>query len=163
MTRTIRCFEPIINDRSKILVLGSMPGPKSLEKTEYYANERNQFWKIIYQILGEEPHSHYVERVDFLKRNGIALWDVLQSCEREGACDTKIRKGKLNDFGTLLYGYPNVRCIFFNGKTASEIFDKGTDLTLKKIQYETLPSTSPANTKPLREKLKHWKRIKAFL
>ena len=161
----IKSFDPIIDDNSRVLILGSMPGPESLRKKQYYANPRNQFWKIIYRILSgcDEPPSDYRERIKFLKENGIALWDVLESCEREGANDSKIRNGKPNNFETRLRKSPNLKRIFFNGGEAGRQMRKVNGLGPKLIEREPLPSTSPANTLPLSSKMNCWRKIKDFL
>jgi methylated-DNA-[protein]-cysteine S-methyltransferase len=163
MARVINTIPHIIDDNSRILILGTMPGPESLAKGEYYANPRNRFWKIIYQVLAvsDEPPSNYDERIKFLTEKGIALWDVLQSCEREGAKDSKIKNGKPNDFRSLLDNYPNLRRIFFNGKTAAKCFEKyGCP---KVVECIRLPSSSSANTRmTLDEKVVCWRVIKDF-
>jgi hypoxanthine-DNA glycosylase len=165
MARVIKSFKPIIDENSRVLILGTMPGPESLARGEYYANPRNQFWKIIYRILDEreEPPSDYEEKIGFLKMNGIALWDVLKSCEREGASDSKIANGKPNDFKTRLRKDPNLRRIFFNGGEAGRQMKKVNGLDPKLIESKPLPSTSPANTLPLFSKMNCWRKIKDFL
>lgn len=163
MAKVIESFEPIINKNSRVLILGTIPGPKSLERKQYYANERNQFWRIIYHVLGEEPHCDYVERIEFLKRIGIALWDVLQSCERKGASDSKIKHEKPNDFEGLLWTYPKLRCLVFNGNKARDLFNKHVGHSLKRMDLEALPSSSPANTMPFGQKVKAWESIKDCL
>jgi TDG/mug DNA glycosylase family protein len=141
-----------------------MPGPESLRKEPYYANPSNQFWKIIYRILDEsdEPPSDYEETITFLKENGIALWDVLKSCEREGANDSKIKNGKPNDFKSGQRKSLNLKRIFFNGKKAEQCFKKyGCPEDVERIG---LPSTSSANRRiTLDEKVRRWLLIKYFL
>jgi len=85
----ISCLPPIADANSNILILGSMPGAKSLEEGRYYAHDRNLFWKIIGELLGLNPKSNYGDRVVALRSAGIALWDVLESCVREGSLDSK--------------------------------------------------------------------------
>ncbi len=164
MAKVIKSFEPIIDDNSRVLILGTMPGPESLRKKQYYANSTNQFWKIIYRVLdeSEEPPSNYEKRIKFLKENGIALWDVLESCEREGANDSKIANGKPNDFKTPLRKSPNLRRFFFNGKKAEHCFKKyGCP---EDVDCIGLPSTSAANRRmTLDEKVGRWLVIKYFL
>jgi len=164
MAKVMKSFEPIMDKNSRVLILGTMPGPESLRKKQYYANPRNQFWKIIYRILdvSEAPPSDYNERIKFLKHKGIALWDVLETCEREGASDSKIKRGTPNDLRTWLQKRPNLRYIFFNGKKAESCFKKcGCPDDVGCIG---LPSTSPANRKmTFDEKVRRWSVIKAFL
>jgi len=163
MAKVIRSLEPKIYKTSRVLILGTMPGPESLRRKQYYANPSSQFWKIIYRILDEsdEPPSDYEETSTFLKENGIALWDVLESCERKGANDSKIKNGKPNDFQTLLRKGPNLKRIFFNGTTAERCFKKsGSPGDVKCL---CLPSTSPANARTtLDEKIRCWSVLKDF-
>jgi methylated-DNA-[protein]-cysteine S-methyltransferase len=164
MARMIRSFAPIIDKISRVLILGTMPGPESLRKRQYYANPANQFWKIIYRILDEQeaPPSDYWERIKFLKKNGIALWDVLETCEREGASDSKIKNGTPNDFRTLLRRSPNLKSILFNGRQAEHYFKKFA--CPEGMKCIGLPSTSPANARmSLDEKISCWSVVKDFL
>ena len=87
----INSFPPIADEHSEILILGSVPGVKSLEMQQYYAHPQNQFWKILFHIFGEEFSTDYPQRIDLLKRYNIALWDVIESCERKGSLDTEIK------------------------------------------------------------------------
>jgi TDG/mug DNA glycosylase family protein len=164
MAKVIRSLEPKIYKTSRVLILGTMPGPESLKRKQYYANPRNQFWKIIYRALGmpEEPSPDYEERIKLLRENGIALWDVLESCEREGANDSKIKNGAPNDFKTLLRKNPNLTRIFFNGKKAEHCFEKyGCP---EDVVCIGLLSTSPANSRmTLDDKIRRWSVIKHFL
>jgi hypoxanthine-DNA glycosylase len=164
MARVVNSLKAIIDQNSQVLILGTMPGPESLEKEEYYANPKNQFWKIIYCIINGryEPPSDYKKRIKFLKQNGIALWDVLESCERQGASDSKITYDKPNDFEDALLKHPNLKCIFFNGKKAEQSFKKyGCP---KGMETKKLPSSSSANTRmTLDEKVGCWRVIKDFL
>ena len=167
MGNIIRSFDPIIDNHSKILILGSMPGPESIRKNEYYGNPRNQFWRISYQIFDSKPESSYEKRTEFLLKKGIALWDVLQGCQREGASDSKITNEKPNDFQTFFERYRNLKCVFFNGSKAEKLFKKHIGFEIPQIElFKRLPSTSPTpgkNVKSFYEKIEEWKRIKDFL
>ena len=166
MAKRVRSLDPLIDENSRILILGTMPGPESLRRKQYYANPGNQFWKIMYRVLGESnaPPSDYMERINFLKKNGVALWDVLENCEREGASDSSIRNGKPNDFKTLLRQYPTLQRIFFNGKTAEYFFKKCASSESALVQPAVLPSTSSANARmSADEKVRSWRGIKDFL
>jgi hypoxanthine-DNA glycosylase len=166
MAKRVRSLDPIIDENSRVLVLGTMPSPESLRRQPYYANPRNQFWKIIYRVPAEseEPPSDYRERINFLKKNGIALWDVLESCERAGANDSMIRNGKPNDFNMLLRQYPNPPRIFSNGKTAEYFFKKCGCPEFVTVRPERLPSTSSANARiSVDEKIRCWRVIRDFL
>jgi len=166
MAKRVRSLDPIIDKNSRVLILGTMPGPESLRRKQYYANPGNQFWRIVYRVLGEcnEPPSDYKERINFLKKSGIALWDVLKSCEREGASDSMIRNGQPNDFGSLLRDCPGLKRTFFNGKTAEYFFKKCGCPELARVQPERLPSTSSANAGMSADgKIHCWRVIRDFL
>ena len=153
----IYSFQPIIDKQSTILILGSIPGVKSLEANEYYGNPRNHFWKIIYTLLNKELEQNYSQKVALLKRNGIALWDVISTCHRQGSLDTNIKAEKANDFHSLLKIYPGIKFIGFNGTKAFNTYKKMIGLqSLNKINYALLPSTSPIpgkNRKSFEDKL----------
>jgi hypoxanthine-DNA glycosylase len=157
-------FLPIIDERSRILILGSMPGVESLRLQQYYGYPRNQFWKILYDIFEAQASQVYEEKVSFVKSKKIAVWDVIANCYREGSLDSNIRGEKVNDFSTLFKGYPDIKTVLFNGGKAYETykkwigFDESSDLTFHK-----LTSSSPANTKKYEEKLRGWSVIKDLL
>jgi hypoxanthine-DNA glycosylase len=161
MAMMIKGFEPIIDNNCEAFVLGTMTGADSLRKEEYYANERNQFWKIVFSLVGEETNVSYVEKQKILLKNHIALWDVIQSCEREGSSDSNIKNPVANDFKSFYAKYPKIKSIYFNGKKAEELYKK---LVIKNgvnegVSFTTLPSTSPANAIKFEEKLGGWKSI----
>jgi len=162
---TIEGFAPIIDRNARVLILGTMPGAESLRKREYYAHPRNQFWKIIYSIFDSVLETPYLERVSFLKEKRIALWDVIQCCDREGSSDSKITRVCTNDFASLLTTYPNVKFLCFNGQIALKTFRKEVKLnTSSQVIFETLPSTSPANARmPVDTKIRKWARIPYLL
>ena len=87
----ISSFPPIINNESKILILGSIPGIKSLEMQQYYAHPQNKFWKIIFDLFSEDFTTDYSERIKILEKYHVALWDVIDTCERKGSLDSEIR------------------------------------------------------------------------
>ena len=155
----IHSFDPIIDDNSHVLILGSMPGKISLEKGEYYAHSSNMFWKLIYSVFGAQIDQTYEEKKSFLKSKKIALWDVIKECYRSGSSDSKIINPIINDFDGLLARYPNIRCIFLNGKKAESLFEKN----VKKcnVSFFTLPSSSPSNASIcLNKKIETWSQIK---
>lgn len=155
----IKAFPPLVFAESTILILGTMPGEKSLQLQEYYGNKANQFWKLLYAVYEEVPSDDYNEKVKFLKRMGIALWDVLEFCERKGSLDSAIKCEVPNDFDTFYNNHPAIRQVFFSSKNAEKFYDKH----VKKrsgIIYRTLPSPSGANaTMRFSEKLEIWKNI----
>lgn len=152
-----KAFPPIIDSRSKILILGTMPGEKSLELQEYYGNRGNQFWKLLFAIIGKDFSYDYTIKKELLKENSIALWDVLQYCEREGSLDSKIKNEIPNDFETFYKAYPNIKNIFFSSKNAALYYDKYVEKK-ESIAYDILPSPSGANaSKSFVEKLQIWR------
>lgn len=163
----IRCFEPVIDNQAKLLIVGSMPGEKSLKQNQYYANQRNHFWKIIYSLFDAVPDENYKKRLSFLQEKGIALWDVIQSCQRTGSLDSNIRREKVNDFIGLLEQYPDIGCIVFNGAKAYDTFKKYIGLDLKRpVLLKKMPSTSPTPgriIKTYEQKLEQWSFVKDYL
>ena len=162
MADRISSFAPIISTTSKILILGSVPGVKSLEIQQYYAHPQNQFWKIVFELIGEDFSKDYETRIETIRKNNIALWDVIDTCEREGSLDTKIRNEEHNDITKILNDHPSISVIFCNGQKSFK--------NLKKILGEeseipvfVLPSTSPLHTISFDKKLKEWEIIKTFL
>ncbi len=152
-----KAFPPIVDDSSKIMILGTMPGEKSLLLQEYYGNRGNQFWKIIFEMFGRPLSHNYEEKIMLLKEKGIALWDVLQFCEREGSLDSNIKNELPNDFDRFYRKYQNIKVVFFSSKNAALYYDKYVGRK-EGITYIILPSPSGANaTKSYAEKLKEWK------
>ena len=117
-------LRPVIGTNPRILILGSLPGDESLRKQEYYGNPRNMFWDVMGGILGEKAPVRYPERVEYLKRHGIALWDVLHAAEREGSLDANIKNEEFNDIAGLLAENPSIEVIATNGEKAEKSFRK---------------------------------------
>jgi len=154
--RIIRSFPPIINHNSQILILGTIPGEESLRQQQYYAHKQNLFWKVICHATNQPLPEGYNERKELLLNNQIALWDVCQTCIREGSLDSDIKEVIPNSIDQLLEKYPNIQTIAFNGKKAEALFKKHFQY-LKNINYLSLPSTSPANASISMEiKLRAW-------
>lgn len=154
----INSFPPIVDGNSKILILGSMPGAKSLQMQQYYAFPQNQFWKIIFHLFDEEFSEDYETRINIIKQNNVALWDVIESCERKGSSDTEIKDEIDNNIPELIEKHPNIKTIFCNGQKSYKNLLKilGKDF---KIPIVVLPSTSPLHTVKFEEKLLSWKQI----
>src|ERR1039458_2650932 len=95
-----------------------MPGDDSLRLQQYYAHRDNQFWKILAEVYGEAIGADYSQRVEFLHRRRLALWDVLRSAERRGSSDSGIKNGVANDFASILLTYTGLKAIIFNGGKA---------------------------------------------
>ncbi|WP_289661013.1 DNA-deoxyinosine glycosylase [Flavobacterium panacagri] len=156
-------FAPISSKKSKILILGTMPGTKSLELNQYYGHNQNNFWKFLFSILEEEFSYDYETRKELLIKKNIALWDVLQFCDRVGSLDSAIKNEIANDFENFLENHPSINVIIFNGQKAAAFFKKYVHLK-KEYKQITLPSTSPANAgKAFQDKLNEWKVIKTLL
>lgn len=152
-----KAFEPFVDKYSKILILGTMPGEKSLELQQYYGNRGNHFWKIMFEIFGKPLSHDYAERLQLLKENKIALWDVLQYCEREGSLDSNIKNEMPNNFEFFYSEYPSIKAIFFSSKNAMVYYDKYVGRE-QHLDYYVLPSPSGANaTKSFAQKLEEWK------
>jgi hypoxanthine-DNA glycosylase len=158
-----QAFPPIANQHSKILLLGTMPGEQSLKLQQYYGHKGNQFWKIIFALFNEPLVHDYETKKALLLSKGIAVWDVLQYCEREGSADSKIQKEVPNDFASFYSKHPQVKQVFFTSTKAMDYYDTYVKRE-PGYNYHLLPSTSSANTwKTVDEKLNEWKIILKYL
>lgn len=156
MATVHQSFPPIVDDGSKILILGSMPGAASLSQQQYYAHPQNAFWKLLFAIHEVPFSTVYADRVRLLQDHHIALWDVLQNCEREGSLDSNICNEVPNDFSSFFSQYPKIKHVLFNGQVAYKYFKKYVGLDSHKT-YTLLPSTSPAHAgKSFQDKLQVW-------
>jgi double-stranded uracil-DNA glycosylase len=167
MTRHDRCFPPIAGRKAHTLILGSLPGQRSLQLQQYYAHPQNAFWKLIAAIFDAQGDLAYPRRVQILGKNGIALWDVLEAAERPGSLDSSIvhASALANDFARFFRTHPRIDRVFFNGRKAEEMYRRfvlpklGEEFSY--IRYEGLPSTSPAHAgMTFAKKLDRWSRIK---
>lgn len=150
-------FQPIANDKSRILILGTMPSEESLRKQERYGHRSNQFWKIVFTLFDKPLPDNYEDKNALLAENNIAIWDVLESCEGEGSLDSSIKNEKPNNFKRFYKKYPQIKYIFFTSKKAEEFYKKYIGLDEKRT-FITLPSPSPANARmKLDEKIEKWK------
>ena len=149
-------FAPLADNRSKVLILGSLPGAESLRKQQYYGNPQNVFWRIIYAVFDSEPEIDYTARCVFILKNKLALWDVCRSAERSGSADSKIAAVESNDIAGLLCRYPDIDRVLLNGRKAESEYNRYyKDLPVSTIY---VPSTSPAFAAiPFTEKLKIWR------
>ena len=145
---------PILDGQVETLVLGSFPSPASLAAQRYYAHRQNQFWRVLEQVLGEPlADLDYPARQHCLLRHHVGVWDVYCCCRREGALDSAIQAAETNDFYMLKKNAPQLRRVFFNGKTAARLerwFVAQGYLTF------VLPSTSPAYTLAFAKKVAMW-------
>ena len=141
----IQSFEPIACSDAQFLILGSMPGIASLEAGQYYAHPRNAFWRIMGDLFGARQDMPYPERQAVLKAKGVAVWDVLKLCQRDGSLDADIKAEVPNDFAHFFAAHPNIRRVALNGGKAAKSFEKYALSHLPSMAVATaLPSTSPA-------------------
>jgi hypoxanthine-DNA glycosylase len=155
----IYSFPSLSNPEATVLLLGTMPGVKSLAMNQYYGHPQNNFWRLIAAVFDEEVPTDYSQKKEMLLRNKIAVWDVLQACERPGSLDSAIVKEVPNDFTSFLDEHPNITIIAFNGQKAAAFFKKHVRLK-RDYKVVILPSTSPANAgKTFEQKLEEWKVI----
>ena len=168
-----RSFAPYARRGARVLVLGSMPGAESLRRRQYYAFPRNAFWGIMGEICGFFPPGGvglpsdpiaralavpYPRRLQVLARRGVALWDVLASCERAGSLDSEISRARANDIPGLLTRFPTIERICCNGGAAGRYLKKFYPEIFRRA--EVLPSTSPAAARfSYAEKLARWREM----
>ena len=138
-------FGPYINKDSRVLILGSIPSLKSREYGFYYMHKQNRFWKVISDIFDDEFPDSLSDKKEFLRKNKIALWDVLESCDIGGSSDSSIKNPKVNDIKSLILG-TDIKYIFVTGKKALDLYNK---YCFKSVGIEAiyLPSTSGANAR----------------
>ncbi|WP_289395175.1 DNA-deoxyinosine glycosylase [Muribaculum intestinale] len=153
---------PIADSESEFLILGTLPGKVSLETQCYYANQGNQFWKIMSSLFDESIPLAYEDRLRFLEKHHIALWDVLKSAERISSLDSDIENLTINDILGFISKHPNIRVIGLNGDKASTYFRTyiNIDELPKHISVVSLPSSSSTNTHfTLDAKIDRWETI----
>lgn len=153
-----RSFRPLVRPGCRALVLGSMPGVASLEAARYYAHPKNLFWPLVSELLGFSDVTDYEGRCEALLRSGVALWDVLAECEREGSLDSRIAKGteRPNDVRGFLDEHPSLGFVLCNGAKAASAFRRYIGET--RAELIALPSTSPANASlPAATKREAWR------
>lgn len=159
-------FPPIARSDARILVLGSLPGQRSLQQTRYYAHPQNAFWRIMAELTGAS--GDYDHRCQALVEHGIALWDVLRASVRPGSLDADIRleTSQANDFKEFFETHVSIVSVYFNGQKAAQMYRRlvATDNPDAKREYRTLPSTSPAHAAmSYQEKLAQWRMALASL
>lgn len=163
MDEVKRSFPPVADARTRVLVLGSLPGEESLARAQYYANPRNHFWRLIGAVIDREllPLG-YEDRLRALLESGVGLWDTVGAATRRGSLDGAIRLSSANDLAALAASLPKLRAVGFNGGKSASLglprLAERTDLALI-----PLPSSSPAYTRPFEEKLAAWMGLARFL
>ena len=162
--KIIHQIPPVWDSESEVLILGTMPSPKSREAGFFYMHPQNRFWKVLPAVFGEtlrcpnnspDREAAILERRDFLLRHHIALWDVLASCQISGAADSSIKNAIPNDFDQIL-SHSKIKRVFCTGKTAWSLWEKTCAEKYEEpyqLTVECLPSTSPANAACSLEKL----------
>lgn len=147
----IHSFTAVSSSAATVLVLGSMPGKRSLQMQEYYAHPQNAFWPIMAKLLGFDPGQLYADRIQCLQDAGVALWDVLAACERASSLDSDIVEASIvvNDFPVFLSEHPKIQHIYCNGAKSFQSYQRYVSPVLgaahAKIPVTRLPSTSPAH------------------
>jgi len=149
-TKLINGLPPIARASARLLILGSMPGDASLAAGQYYAHPRNHFWPILGVICGFDPKASYTRRKAALAVAGIALWDVIGSCVRQGSLDSAIDDESIvvNDFAEFLLTHTHVARVCFNGRKAESAWRRHVQAQLPPVrppECQLLPSTSPAH------------------
>ena len=163
-------FAAIADVNARVLILGSMPGSLSLQEQRYYAHPRNSFWFIMKDLFDATELKTYTQKLQLLRDKKIALWDVLETCERKGSLDSAIQSHSViaNDFETFFGQHTQIHSVFFNGARAETEYKKHvarlSGIQSLGLQYHRLPSTSPAHAAMSREqKCAAWKSVADIL
>jgi len=157
-------FPPVVAPQVRLLILGSLPGEKSLAAGRYYANPHNQFWHLAGAVIDEDlPALDYDARLAALLGHGIGLWDVVHSAQRRGSTDAAIRDLAANDLPGLAASLPQLRALAFNGSTAHREGLRALGADAARWEIVALPSSSPLHTVGLAAKLPHWQALRRFL
>lgn len=157
-------FPPVADERARVLILGTMPSVRSLEKAEYYGNPNNAFWRILFSLWDRPLPAAYAERTAFVLERRIALWDVLRECERRGSADASIRAPRPNDFAALAARCPRLEAVFFNSRGAARLYERLVRPDpLAALPRTALPSTSPARAMRFEEKRALWLPLREWL
>lgn len=159
----VQSFAPIARPDARVLVLGSMPGVASLKAQQYYGHPRNAFWTIVAALFGFDALSPYTQRVLALQQHGVAVWDVLASCERPGSLDSAIAPASVvpNDFAEFFRRHRAITRVCFNGAAAATMYQRHVApqvVLAPEVQLIRLPSTSAAHAgMPIDEKCRLWR------
>ena len=143
---------PVYSPHSRVLILGTMPSPKSREAGFYYSHPQNRFWRVLSSLFCESVPKTIEEKESLILRHKLALWDVLKSCQIEGASDSSIKDPVANDISLILKAAP-IRAIFCTGAKSALLYHKLLEPKTGLIAVR-LPSSSPANCAVSLEKLK---------
>ena len=153
---SLRGFPPVINSKIERLILGSFPSEASLAASQYYAHPRNQFWRLLSDLLGEPlTEMPYGRRLQRVLAHRLGIWDVLHACNREGSGDASIRNQKANRFARLHRLAPHLTAVAFNGQTAGRY---AGEFAAAGFRTTVLPSSSPAHAvRSYEQKLAIWR------
>ena len=156
------CLAPVVDERIRLLVCGSLPGEASLRASRYYAHPQNQFWRLMELAFGEPLASlDYPERLDLLLRRGLGLWDTVASARRTGSLDSAIRDIAPTGLASLAATLPELRAVGFNGATAARLGRRA--LGESGLALIDLPSSSPALTMDFALKAERWAELAKWL
>jgi len=157
MSVEVHPFEPLVFKNSKILILGSFPSLESFNQSFYYAHPRNQFWKLLSELIAL-PINNQDQKIWLLKESKIALWDMIKHCTRENSLDSSLEEIEVNDIAMFLEEHPSIEKVAFTGRLSEKLFKMHFDYL--EIETVYLPSPSSAYAKmPFEEKLKNYKRL----
>ena len=157
--KTVHPIPAFVPANAEILILGSFPSVKSRETGFFYGHKQNRFWKVLSVVFSDKEPETISEKKAFLERNGVALWDVIGSCEITGSSDASIKNAEPNDISSLVKN-TGIKKIFLNGKTAEKYYKKYVASSVE-ITAKALPSTSPANAAfSLEILIEEWKEIR---
>ncbi len=160
--QVIHTLEPVYDSDSRILILGTLPSVKSRETGFYYGNPRNRFYEVLSRLLKCNTPQTIAQKKEMLLAHGIALFDVLHSCDIRGSADSSIKNPVPNDFSGI-FKTAQISMVFANGKKAYELYQKYCFMTTGR-ECIPLPSTSPANAAASMPRLlEAWKQILAFV
>ena len=159
-----RCFDPVVDARTRLLILGSLPGDASLAQQQYYGHKQNKFWELLGAVLNVDLRVlRYDARLAALREHGVGLWDVIAQAERVGSLDAAICNASHNALIDLVETLPNLRAIGFNGGTAARIGRKQLRANTASLSLLDLPSSSPAHTVGFESKLIVWRQLSTYL
>lgn len=155
-------FPPVIDADTRLLILGSLPGEVSLRRGQYYANPRNQFWRLMATVTASQMPDAYEDRLAHLLRHGIGLWDTVKTAQRIGSLDGAIQAAQPNALRDLVGSLPKLAAIGFNGGTAARM-GQAQLAERSGLALVTLPSSSPAFTLSFDAKAAAWLQLRSYL
>lgn len=159
-----RSFPPVVDEHTRLLVLGSLPGEASLAAGRYYAHPRNLFWTLMGEVLETDLVGlDYEGRLATLLNNGVGLWDVVAEAHRRGSLDSAITGALENDLLSLVRALPNLKAVAFNGGTSAKVGMRQLEPVCDRIDLVRLPSTSPAYAGRMALKREAWGALRKYL